>query len=128
MKQITQQFPDKEDTMQEVLIVGIIFGSLIMLIKLLSDNRLRHKLIDKGMLDENVKFLYRESPQHRIISSLKWGFVLIGIGLAFLLAQTVPVHQQEEVTIGSMFLLAGIGFLAYYFVADHYLKKNNPDR
>jgi len=100
-----------------VLIVGIIFFSVVVFVKILSDNRIRSKLIEKGMLDENVKYLYSNRLEYHVPSALKWGMVLIGVGLAFLIGQLVPYDISDEVTVGSMFVLAGIGLLVYYAIA-----------
>ncbi len=113
----------KEDPMSDAMIVGIIFGSILIFVKMLSDNSLRHKLIEKNMVDENVKYLYASKMDHLVPSSLKWGFVCVGIGLAVLIGQIVPSDMEEEITVGSIFILAGVGFLLYFFVARNMLKK-----
>ena len=87
------------------------------LVKLTSDNKIRHKLIDKGMVDENVKFLYTQQADMRVPNALKWGLVLIGIGAAVLIGQMVPSRMSGEVTVGSIFLMAGLGLMLYYFIA-----------
>jgi len=108
--------------MGAVLIIAVIFLSLVTFTKILADNRTRNKLIERGKLDENVKYLYSGSD-YQVASSLKWGFVLIGIGAAFIIGQLVPEHISEEITIGSIFLLAGIGLVIYYWVAKQMVKK-----
>jgi membrane protein DedA with SNARE-associated domain len=107
------------DWLESVLIVGIIFFALLFLVKIVSDNRIRRKLIESGAVGENAKYLYAERMQHNIPSSLKWGMVLIGIGLAFLIGQLVP-DLSGEITIACMFIFAGVGLLLFYFIA----KKN----
>ena len=107
------------------VITGIVLVSVIVLIKLLSDNKIRSKLIDKGMVDENVKFLYTDRFEYRVPSALKWGIVLIGIGLAFLIGQLVPSHISGEVTIGSMFILAGLALLVYYVIAKSMVNRSD---
>ena len=101
--------------MLPVFIVGIIFVSILLFVKILSDNHIRNKLIEKGMVDEKVKYLYRNRFDSNIPSSLKWGIVLICIGLAFLVGHLIA-EAKEEVTIASMFLFAGGGLIAYYFI------------
>ena len=50
---------------------------------------------------------------------MKWGLVLIGIGLALFIGQLFPYDIKEEITIGGMFFLAGVGFLIYYFIVKN---------
>ena len=103
----------------DFLIPIVIFGSIVYLFKSLSDNRLRHKLIERGQLDESVKYLFMNGDQHRRFTSLKWGIVLIAIGCAFLIGQAFGQDLAETITVGSIFLFGGIGFLVYYFLVKN---------
>ncbi|MBN2105241.1 hypothetical protein JW835_14485 [bacterium] len=114
------------DNYSDVFIVAIVFFSFVGVVKVISDNRIRQKLIDKGELGEKVKYLYSNSTS-RTLSSLKWGFVLIGLGLALLIGQLLPVDVQEEVVVGAMFILAGSGLLLFYYIASKLGKKSNQE-
>lgn len=98
------------------------FFAVVAIIKFISDNRIRRMLIEKGMVDEKLKYLYREPD--RSLSSIKWGMVLIGIGLALLIGQVFRYDLSDEATIGLMFLFAGLGFIIYYFMAKSKLSEN----
>lgn len=100
----------------DFLIPITLFAVIAYIIKVISDNRLRHKLIEKGEIDENVKLIYSARMEQKGLSSLKWAFVLIGLGLALFIGQLFSAYFTEEMTVGMMFLLAGIGFLLYYFI------------
>jgi len=103
-----------------MVVVAIIFGSLVMVIKILSDNRIRKNLIESGQVDEKAKYLYLKSEKQAPdpLSTVKWGMVMIGIGAALLIGQFIDQFIQygdaEGITIGLMFLFAGIAFLLYY--------------
>jgi hypothetical protein len=101
-----------------VLIVFVIFSSAAFVIKVISDNRIRRRLIEAGQVDEKIKYLYFRSGRRVIepLSSVKWGMVLVAIGLALLLGQMFPYDITEMMTIGFMFLFAGLAFLIYYFI------------
>lgn len=111
----------------EIVPVIIIFPTIAYIIKLALDNSTRKKLIDKGMVDENVKYLYTDRPMNQVLSALKWGMVAIGIGLAFFIGQMVNPDMQDEVTIGSMFMLGGLALVIYYPIANKMLQKNKND-
>jgi hypothetical protein len=113
-----------DDQLMSVMIVAICFFSVIAFVKIISDNKIRSKLIDKEMLDENVKYLYASGTNGNVPSSLKWGMVLIGLGLAFLIGLLVPSDYTGEITVGSMFVLAGLGLIVYYFIARSMAKKS----
>jgi len=101
-----------------VLIVFVIFSSVAFVIKVISDNRIRRRIIESGQVDEKVKYLYFKSGKRALepLSSVKWGMVLVAIGLALLLGQMFPYDITEMMTIGFMFLFAGFAFLIYYFI------------
>lgn len=104
----------------EIIIAPAFFVAFVYMIKVLSDNWVRKKLIDKGLVDENVKYLYANTNQPP--SSLKWGMALIAVGTAILLGQLVPYDLREEITISGMFILPGIALILYYFMARNLMK------
>ena len=100
----------------DFLIPIVIMLSVVYVIKNFSDNRLRHNLIERGQLDDSVKFLFMDKGQSRRLVNLKWGFILVAIGLALIVGQVFDREIAETITIGCMLLFAGIGFLVYYYV------------
>jgi len=107
------------ETMPLVVFLVIV----LLVVKLVLDYKTRSKLIEKGMLDENIKFLYADRPASQTLSSLKWGMVLIGIGAGVIVGQIVPADLAEEITIGGVFVFAGLGLLVYYLIASKMMKK-----
>lgn len=105
------------------LVPVTLFIVIAVIIKMMSDNRVRRLAIEKGVVNEDMKFLYYDRFEGKVPSSLKWGFVLIGIGLALFIGQLVPYGMTEEITIGGMFFLAGVGLVVYYFVANRIYKR-----
>ena len=105
----------------EFLIPISLFVVIAYIIKVISDNRVRNRLIEKGQVDETVKDLFDNNVKQRGLNSMKWGLVLIGLGLALFIGQLFPYDVQEEITIGGMFFLAGVGFLIYYFIVKNML-------
>jgi len=99
----------------DVLQMLVVFGFFGFAIKAILDYSMRKKLIDKGLIDSNVKHLFRYGGP--TATSLKWGMVLIGIGTAVVVGRFMPYRIQDEVTISMMFILAGLALVIYYFVA-----------
>jgi hypothetical protein len=97
----------------------MIFG----IIKVTVENRTRQKAIEKGMGDENLRFLFARLPSEQRLSSLKWGLVLVGLGLALLLRELFPNLISDNAGVGLMFLFSGIAFLVYSFLAEKYLEQ-----
>ena len=100
--------------MMEELIPMVMFITVGWIVKIVSDNKTRRLMIEKGEINENAKFLF-DLPQKHYTSSMKWGFVLVGVGVALLIAAS-SYSITEEATFGLMFLFAGIGLLVFYFI------------
>jgi hypothetical protein len=109
------------ENLAPVLILAVIGYFTLELVKVVSENRLRNKLIEKGMVDEKVKLLFQPYALTQSASALKWGMVLIAVGLAFMFAfgihKWVPVDIRDEMTAGAVFFMAGLGMIAYYVIA-----------
>ena len=116
------------EEMVPAIILPIMFGAVVYLVKILSDNKVRHRLIDKGVIDENIKYLFFNQYKIGVPGALKWGMVLIGVGLAFLIGQLVPGEMETEVTIGCIFLLAGLGMMIYYFIERKIAEKQDDKK
>ena len=104
-----------------IFIVGIIFVSISFVVKVISDNRIRKRLIESGKIDEKLQFLYMDGGKKESspLSSLKWGLVLVALGLALFVGQFLPYEMEGEGTIGTMFLFSGIAFLIYYNISKN---------
>lgn len=106
----------------EFLIPIASFAMIVLIVKYITDNRTRQKLIDKGMVDEKIKYLFVRG-QEEPMSSLKWGLVLIAIGVALTLNVMFPAIAEGPASIGVMFLFAGIAFIVYYMIVKSKLKE-----
>lgn len=109
----------------EILVPISFFIIIAFIIKVISDNKVRHRLIEKGVINENIKYLFADKILNRNLSSLKWGLVLTGIGSAFFIGQLFHHTISEEMTIGGMFMFAGLGFIIYYIVTKR-MSKETP--
>jgi len=109
--------------MEAPLIVGIVFFSIVTVVKLLVDSSTRRRMLETGALDDRMKRLLMNQAELSTLSNLKWGMILIGIGLAALASEVWPYYLSDEGALGLVFLFAGLGFLIYYPIAQHRLKK-----
>jgi len=109
----------------EVLTPVAIFGAFGFMLKIFFDYRIKKQLIEKDKVDENVKFLNQSGPETKMLTNLKWGMVLVGIGLAMLISWWFPRQIGDEGTIGLMFLFAGVGFLISAGLASKIGKDKN---
>jgi hypothetical protein len=110
------------ETAFEVVPVVVIFGVFAYMLRIYLDYRVRVKLIEKDLVDEKVKHLFEEHLPHGLPASLKWGMVLIGIGLAIILGKFFPYDIADEITLAGMFVLGGLGLLIYSLL-DHQARR-----
>jgi 5-bromo-4-chloroindolyl phosphate hydrolysis protein len=80
--------------------------------------RTRKQLIEKGLVDKNVKYLQFNKMEHFAPSSLKWGLVFLFVGASIILLRVVAAYVPDEVVLGTMLVAAGLGLLVYYVIAD----------
>ncbi|MEE9442633.1 MAG: DUF6249 domain-containing protein [candidate division Zixibacteria bacterium] len=108
----------------EIIIVPVVFGVVAYMIKLWLDYLLKSKLINRGMVDEKVKFLNFNGHERYAPTSLKWGLVFVLVGISLLVIQAFPGYVETEFIFGMMLIAAGAGLLIYYFVASSLRKKH----
>jgi hypothetical protein len=84
----------------------------------------RHKekmaMIEKGTGAEDIKSLYaRGAWRSNPLSSLKWGMICVGVGLAILLGMWLrdAYMVSEGVFPGLIALFGGLGLIVFYFTA-----------
>ena len=109
--------------MEDALIVGIIFFSIVSIVKIVSDGATKRRIIEKSLTDPQAAQTLLTHPDLVNLSSLKWGMVLVGIGLAWMVSRWMPYYWRDETVFGLMFLMAGLGMLAYYPIAQPKMKQ-----
>jgi hypothetical protein len=102
----------------DVVPVIIIFPTFGFMFKWYFEYRTRKQLIEKGMVDEKVKFLQFNKMEHFAPSSLKWGLVFLFVGVAIIFLRIISAYIPDEIVLGTMLIAAGLGLLVYYLIAD----------
>lgn len=102
----------------DVVPVFVIFPVMGMMLKWYFEYRTRKQLIERGLVDEKVKFLQFNKPDHYAPSSLKWGLILLFLGVALIFLRILSPYVPDEVLVGTMLIAIGLGLLVYYIIAD----------
>ena len=92
--------------------------TLVGLAKVISDLRIRRRLIDAEAAPELARVIAgapKEDPG--LYSTLKWGMVLGAVGLGLILIQFLPYRSGEPIVLGFILVFAAAGLLAYYATA-----------
>ena len=99
------------------LIPIVLFVIVPVIIKIVSDNSVRKMLIEKGMVDENIKYLYGSKFDRGVPGALKWGMVCTALGLAIYVGQIAAPDIRHEMTLAGMLIFGGLALILYYFIA-----------
>ena len=102
----------------DVFPVIIIFPTFGLMFKWFFEYRTRKQLIEKGLVDKNVKYLQFNKMEHFAPSSLKWGLVCLFVGAAIIILRIIAAYVPDEIVLGTVLIAAGLGLLVYYLIAD----------
>ena len=100
--------------------IALIWGSTI-----LTKHKERMSMIERGMKSDEIKSLYeRHVFRSDPLSSLKWGMVLVCVGIAIMLGIWLRDNYlfSDGVFPGLIAAFGGIGLVLFYLIAN---KKTN---
>ncbi|HPG39891.1 MAG TPA: hypothetical protein PLP19_11505 [bacterium] len=114
-----------------ILVPITLFIVMGWIIKVLSDNHIRKLLIEKNIDSDSVKLLYSDKLEKYVPSAMKWGMVLVAIGLAIFLGKLMVLipgfdssrHDEEVFIFAMMFIMGGLALIIYYAMATKAMKK-----
>ncbi len=96
--------------------IGAIWG-----LSALTRHKERMTMIEKGLKGEDIKAMYeRGTLRVNPLSSLKWGIVFAGVGIAILVGMFLrnSFYMDEGVFPGLIALCGGLGLVMFYFIAS----------
>lgn len=112
----------------DVFPVIIIFPTFALMFKWYFEYRTRKQLIEKGLVDEKVKYLQFNRWDQFAPGSLKWGLVFLFVGAAIIILRIISEYIPGEIILGTILLAAGLGLLVYYLIADAAMKRHQQNQ
>ena len=100
------------------LIPMVLFVCTTLAIKYVVDARARKQMVENHVSEDLVKSMLLADERNRRLSALKWGLVLTAVGIAFGLVSAMHLDGDSPGAFGLVIAAAGIGMLAYHFIAD----------
>lgn len=81
--------------------------------------RMKLKIVERAIneqkMDTDLKALFESTiKQKETLVPVKWGLILVGLGLALLIGHIVPFFYDDKATLSLMFLLSGFGLIIYH--------------
>ena len=103
----------------EILIPIALFAMIGYITRVISDNRLIRKLADSPHMssDAAARLMASRERQPGSLTSLKWGLVVLALGLSVLFVSLVGIDFESPVAYGFILFAAGVGLITYYFIA-----------
>ncbi len=111
----------------DVFPVIIIFPTMAFMFKWYFDYRTRKQLIEKGLVDEKVKYLQFNRWDQYAPGSLKWGLVFLFVGVAIIFLRILSEYIPGEIILGAILVAAGLGLLVYYLIADAAMRRHQRE-
>lgn len=80
----------------------------------ISENWIRKKAIETGATPEEVRRMFEEEEPPHHHAALRWGMVLIALGMGVVLEAVLPYTFADPMAYGVLLVLGGAALTAYY--------------
>lgn len=86
--------------------------------KLIRDTRIRRKALESPLSEEQIERLFdqgeRATPSTR--SALKWGLVVLALGVGLLFVELLSISFESPVAYAVLLVATGAALLSYYLI------------
>lgn len=94
-------------------------------IKAITNYRLKKKMIEAGILNEEAIQLLKDSKNENYYSSLKWGLILFFVGISLIITNQIDFYFESTASYGIMITAASLGFLIYFMFMKKEISKES---
>lgn len=114
--------------MEPIFVIFIIFGSTALVIYKFLETRHKERMamIEKGVSPADFKGMsLRDFLKINPLSSLKWGLVLMFVGIGVMIATFLDraYYMGDSVYPSSMLIFGGLAFIIFYTIASRKMKQ-----
>lgn len=100
-----------------IFAIGLVLVLVIQVTKYILDNKLKNKIIDKGVSEQIAKSILERGVTDKKEDTIKWTFLLLGLSGGLMITYfTTPLDIHSLAIIA---FSIGISFLSYYFFLKH---------
>ena len=101
----------------EILVPLGFFAMIAYIVKLISDNRLRRKVLNSPASEEMAEaLLQRQWSEPRTRSALKWGLIFVSLGAGVLIVNLLAIGFESPLAYAVLLLATGAALLGYYLI------------
>jgi len=103
-----------------MLFLILLLNIIITVLKNRADHQLKVKLIEKGIADETLIQVFKESNANLKLQPLKYFLLFISLGISFFIIhftyeeRDITTNQSGYFALGVIFLLTSVAFFVYY--------------
>ena len=98
------------------LFVALTF-TIVSVARIISEGRTRRRLIEAGVTSDVARAL--TAGQYDAIGlhgALKWGLVMLALGIALIVVQFIPYRPDEPIAFGIVLVAVALGLLLYFAI------------
>lgn len=110
--------PDKFwEMLVPVVLIFVLLNIIVTILKNVADNRLKQKLIDKGISDDNLVQIFKENNKLSKLRPLKYFLFSLALALSFLtiyLLEDYLDNQSGYLAVSIILFFTSIAFFIYY--------------
>ena len=105
-------------------ILTVIFWGLTSIIRTFKEAKIKSRLIELGHLEPDKQWILQKSATVAdTYSNLKYGILLVFIGLGFMAVRNLDLETDSPTIFGLLAILAGAGFLLYFVMMKYMFNK-----
>ncbi len=107
-----------------IAVTFILFWGIIGILRIVKDSNLKARMVELGHLEpEKEWILKRSTDATSTYSNLKFGILLISVGIGFMLVKDMDIEFDSTTIIGIISIVAGLGFLVYFGIMKYVYRK-----
>jgi hypothetical protein len=101
----------------EILVPLGFFAMIAYIVKLISDNRLRRKVLNSAASENMAEALLdRQWAEPRTRSALKWGLIFFSLGIGVLFVDLLTIGFESPLAYAILLLATGLALLGFYAI------------
>lgn len=100
-----------------MLLIFLVLNTIVIILKNRAEHQLKLKMIEKGVSEESLVKIFKESNAIVKLQPLKWFLFALGTGIALLLIHFSKgwfMNQSGYLAVGTILLCNAIAFFIYY--------------
>lgn len=94
-------------------------------IKAITNYRLKKRMIEAGILNEEAIEILKDHSKENYYSSLKWGLILFFVGVGLIIINQIDFYYDSTAAYGIVITAASLGFLIYFMFMKKEISKED---